>query len=65
MADVLIHSDSMSGPDMRHSVPVAIPDAFLFAEHGDRRELGPVGGHHPGGDGSGADDRGPMGRVDG
>ena len=37
MTDVLIHSDSMSGPDMRHSVPVAIPDAFLFAEHGDRR----------------------------
>jgi len=27
----------MRSPEMRHEVPVAIPDAFLFAEHGGRR----------------------------
>jgi len=37
MTDVLIHGASMGSPEMRHEVPVAIPDAFLFAEHGGRR----------------------------
>ena len=37
MADVLILADSTRSPEMRHEVPVAIPDAFLYAEHGGRR----------------------------
>ena len=37
VADVLIFADSTRSPEMRHEVPVAIPDAFLYAEHGDRR----------------------------
>lgn len=37
VADVLILADSTRSPEMRHEVPVAIPDAFLYAEHGDRR----------------------------
>jgi hypothetical protein len=37
MPDVLIHGDSMRSPEMRHEVPVSIPDPFLFAEHDGRR----------------------------
>ena len=37
MPDVLINGDSMRSPEMRHEVPIAIPDPFLFAEHGGRR----------------------------
>ena len=32
MADVLIHGDTMRSPELRHEVPVPIPDAFLYAE---------------------------------
>jgi Xaa-Pro aminopeptidase len=35
--DVLIYGDSMRSPEIRHEVPVPIPDAFLFAEHDGRR----------------------------
>ena len=37
MADVLIVADSTRSPEMRHEVPLAIPDAFLYAEHDGRR----------------------------
>jgi Xaa-Pro aminopeptidase len=37
VADVLIHADSTRSPEMRHEVPVAIPDAFLYAERDGRR----------------------------
>ena len=37
MADVLIHGDSIRTPELRHEVPVAIPDPFLYAEKGKRR----------------------------
>src|SRR5256714_7710513 len=37
MPDVLIYGDTVRSPEMRHEVPVAIPDAFLYAEKGDRR----------------------------
>ena len=37
MADVLILADSTRSPEMRHEVPVAIPDTFLYAERGGRR----------------------------
>ena len=38
MADaVLIYADSFRSADMRHAVPLAVPDAFLYAEqNGDR-----------------------------
>ena len=37
MADVLIYADSLRSPEMRHEVPLAIPDAFIYAErNGDR-----------------------------
>jgi len=35
--DVLIYGDSVRSPELRHEVPVAIPDPFLYAETGDRR----------------------------
>jgi Xaa-Pro aminopeptidase len=35
--DVLIYGDTVRSPELRHEVPVAIPDAFLYAEKGDRR----------------------------
>jgi Xaa-Pro aminopeptidase len=37
VADVLIYADSLRSPEMRHEVPIAIPDPFLYAErNGDR-----------------------------
>jgi Xaa-Pro aminopeptidase len=35
--DVLIYGDSIRSPEIRHEVPVAIPDPFLYVERGDRR----------------------------
>jgi len=31
--DVLVYSDTLRSPELRHEVPVAIGDAFLYAEH--------------------------------
>ena len=37
MPDVLIYGDTMRSPELRHEVPVLIPDAFLYAEKDGRR----------------------------
>src|ERR671936_1012645 len=37
MRDVLIVGDSFRNPEIRHEVPVGVPDPFLYVEHGDRR----------------------------
>jgi Xaa-Pro aminopeptidase len=37
VADVLIHGDTIRSPELRHEVPVPIPDAFLYAEKDGRR----------------------------
>jgi Xaa-Pro aminopeptidase len=37
--DVLIYGDTLRSPELRHEVPVAIPDEFLYAEKGDRRAV--------------------------
>ena len=37
MADVLIYADSIHSPEMRHEVPVPVPDPFLYAERDGRR----------------------------
>jgi Xaa-Pro aminopeptidase len=37
--DVLIYGDTVRSPALRHEVPVAIPDGFLYAEKGDRRAV--------------------------
>ncbi len=37
MADVLILADSMRSAELRHEVPIAIPDPFLYAEVGGKR----------------------------
>ena len=37
MTDILILADSIRSPEMRHEVPLPVPDAFLYAEHGGRR----------------------------
>lgn len=37
MTDVLIWGDSMRSPEIRHEVPVAVPDPFLFVERDGRR----------------------------
>jgi Xaa-Pro aminopeptidase len=34
VADVLIYADTIRSPEMRHEVPLAVPDAFLYAEQG-------------------------------
>jgi Xaa-Pro aminopeptidase len=36
---VLIHGDTIRSPELRHEVPLPIPDAFLYAETGDRRAV--------------------------
>jgi Xaa-Pro aminopeptidase len=37
VADVLIYGDTMRSPEMRHEIPLSIPDGFLYAEHGGDR----------------------------
>jgi Xaa-Pro aminopeptidase len=37
VTDILIYGDSIRSPELRHEVPVPIPDPFLYAEKGDRR----------------------------
>jgi Xaa-Pro aminopeptidase len=37
VGDVLILADSTRSPEMRHEVPIAIPDEFLYAERDGRR----------------------------
>ena len=32
MPDVLIFADTVTSPEMRHEVPVLVPDPFLYAE---------------------------------
>jgi Xaa-Pro aminopeptidase len=55
VGDVLIYADSLRSPEMRHEVPLGIPDPFLYAERdGDRHvvassfELGRVSDVAPG-----------------
>ncbi|MDF2749823.1 MAG: peptidase [Gaiellaceae bacterium] len=37
MTDVLIVADSMRSAELRHEVPLAVPDPFLYAQVGDKR----------------------------
>src|SRR4051794_7780884 len=37
MPDVLIFADSIRSAEMRHEVPLAVPDPFLYAEQDGRR----------------------------
>jgi Xaa-Pro aminopeptidase len=37
MPDVLIYGDTIRSPELRHELPLAIPDPFLYAETGGRR----------------------------
>ncbi len=33
MTDVLIWADTLRSPELRHEIPVAVPDPFLYVEH--------------------------------
>ena len=37
MSDVLIYGDTIRSPELRHEVPLAIPDAFFYLERDGRR----------------------------
>ena len=37
MTDVLIYADTLRSPQLRHEVPVAVPDPFLYVERGGER----------------------------
>ena len=37
MPDVLIIADTVRSPELRHEVPLAVPDPFLYAETGGKR----------------------------
>src|ERR671924_2165032 len=39
MPDVLIHGDTVRSPELRHEVPVAIPDPILYAERNGSRHV--------------------------
>jgi len=39
MTDVLIHADTVREPAMRHEIPLAVPDPFLYVEHEGRRTV--------------------------
>jgi Xaa-Pro aminopeptidase len=37
--DVLIHADTIRSPELRHEVPLPVPDAFLYLERDGRRSV--------------------------
>jgi Xaa-Pro aminopeptidase len=37
VTDVLVYADSMRSPELRHEVPLAVPDPFLYVEHNGER----------------------------
>jgi Xaa-Pro aminopeptidase len=39
VSDVLIYADSIRSPEMRHEVPLAVPDPFLYAERNGERSV--------------------------
>jgi Xaa-Pro aminopeptidase len=39
VSDVLVFADSIRSPDMRHEVPLPVPDPFLYVEHGGTRTV--------------------------
>jgi len=39
VTDILIFADSIRSPDMRHEVPLPVPDPFLYVEHGGTRTV--------------------------
>jgi Xaa-Pro aminopeptidase len=39
MPDVLIYGDTFRSPEQRHEVPIAVPDAFLYAERNGSRHV--------------------------
>ena len=39
MPDVLIVADTVRSPELRHEVPLAVPDPFLYAEVGGKRSV--------------------------
>ena len=39
MPNVLVYADSLRSPEMRHEVPVSVPDPFLYAERDGRRHV--------------------------
>ena len=39
MTDVLIYADTVRSPELRHEVPLVIPDPFLYAEVGDTKHI--------------------------
>ena len=39
MADVLIYADTVRSAEMRHEIPLMVPDPFLYAELGDERHV--------------------------
>jgi Xaa-Pro aminopeptidase len=39
MTDILIYGDTMRSPELRHEIPVGVPDPFLYAEVGGVRHM--------------------------
>jgi len=39
MTDILIYGDTVRSPELRHEVPLTVPDPFLYAEHDGRRSV--------------------------
>jgi Xaa-Pro aminopeptidase len=37
VADVLIYGDTIRSPELRHEIPLTVPDGFLYAEHDGQR----------------------------
>jgi Xaa-Pro aminopeptidase len=39
MSDVLMYADTYRAPELRHEVPIGIPDPFLYAEQGGKKHI--------------------------
>ena len=39
MTDILIYGDTVRSPDLRHEIPITVPDPFLYAERDGERHV--------------------------
>src|SRR5436190_18845709 len=39
MTDILIYGDTVRSPELRHEIPITIPDPFLYAERDGARHV--------------------------
>ncbi len=39
MTNILIYGDTVRSPELRHEIPITVPDPFLYVEHDGTRHV--------------------------